>query len=120
MSVDPGAISGTGFFVGGVSGAAALVGQIGAVLPSGGMYLTLTGSPTTAVTAATSLATGVKPDQALRIDTKLDDGSPDTGEVRGAGAASAAAGCGLAGAAGAGGTYSTTIATNACAPYIHI
>jgi prepilin-type N-terminal cleavage/methylation domain-containing protein len=106
-------VSGNGIYVGGTTGAAALVNQIGAILPSGGMYLTITGDPTAAAGAATTL--GLKPDQALRIDTKLDDGAPDTGEVRPFGAAN----CGLAGAAGAAGTYTTTNTTNSCGLYVH-
>ena len=108
-----GKISGTGFFAGGSTGVAALVSQIGAILPAGGEYLTLTGSPTTAAGAAATL--GLRPDQALRIDTKLDDGSPDTGEVRAFGGAT----CGVAGAAGTGGTYTTTTTNNVCGLYIH-
>jgi hypothetical protein len=73
----------------------------------------LTGSPTTAAGAAATL--GLRPDQALRIDTKLNDGSPDTGEVRAFGGAT----CGVAGAAGTGGTYTTTTTNNVCGLYIH-
>lgn len=112
-NVPSGKISGTGFFAGGTTGVAALVSQIGAVLPAGGNYLTLTGSSTLAAGGAATL--GLRPDQALRIDTKLDDGSPDTGEVRAFGVAT----CGVAGAAGAGGTYTTTTTNNVCGLYMH-
>ena len=108
-----GKVSGTGWAVGGTTGVAALVSQIGAVLPSGGVYLVLTSDLTAAAGGATTL--GLKPDQALRIDTKLDDGSPDTGEVRAYGAAT----CGLPGAAGAGGTYVTTTTNNVCGLHVH-
>jgi prepilin-type N-terminal cleavage/methylation domain-containing protein len=106
-------ITGNGFFAGATTGVAALVSQIGAVLPSGGLYLTITADATAAAGGATTL--GLKPDQAFRIDTKLDDGSPDSGEVRGIGVAT----CGVAGVAGAGGTYTTTTTNNVCALYIH-
>jgi prepilin-type N-terminal cleavage/methylation domain-containing protein len=108
-----GKISGTGWFVGGTTGVAALVAAIGAQLPSGGMYLALTADPNAAPGAATT--EGLKPDQALRVDTKLDDGAPDTGEVR----AFQNANCGIAGVAGAAGTYTTTNTVNACGLYIH-
>jgi prepilin-type N-terminal cleavage/methylation domain-containing protein len=64
--------------------------------------------------------TGLKPDQALRIDTKLDDGVPDTGEVLGIGTAGAAAGnCGTVSGAAAG-TYATINTQATCALYVRI
>jgi hypothetical protein len=56
----------------------------------------------------------------LRIDTKLDDGVPDTGDVRAFGAVGAGAGqCGTLSAAGTAGVYSTLNTSVACGLYIH-
>jgi hypothetical protein len=75
---------------------------IGATLPQNGMYLVFTNSPTLAQGAAT---VALIPTQALRIDTKLDDGLPDAGDVRGSGGAGMGAGnfCGNPGGAPANG-----------------
>jgi hypothetical protein len=90
---------------------------IGATMPQNGMYLVFTNSPTAAQGAATVALT---PDQALRIDTKLDDGLPDTGDVRGAGGAGMGAGnfCGNPGGAPANG-YATINAYATCGLYVH-
>lgn len=57
---------------------------LGATALSSGTYLAATNN----VAAATSAATvGLRPSQALRIDTKLDDADPTTGDVRGYGGA---------------------------------
>jgi prepilin-type N-terminal cleavage/methylation domain-containing protein len=90
---------------------------IGATMPQNGMYLVFTNSPTAAQGAATVALT---PDQALRIDTKLDDGLPDTGDVRGAGGAGMGAGnfCGNPGGAPANG-YATINSYATCTLYVH-
>ena len=49
------------------------------VNPLGGFYLTLTGNPGAAPDAASGV---VSPNQAQRIDTKVDDGVGNTGSVR--------------------------------------
>jgi prepilin-type N-terminal cleavage/methylation domain-containing protein len=77
-------ISNNGFGVGSTSVppvAGDFAGVIGgaATLPAPGVYLVLTGSLAGAQTATTGQLTA---SQALRIDTKLDDGVPDTGEVQ--------------------------------------
>jgi prepilin-type N-terminal cleavage/methylation domain-containing protein len=64
---------------------------------------------------------GLSPDQGLRIDTKLDDGVPDTGQVLAFGTTGAGVGsCGSASAAGVAGTYSTLGTAATCGLYIHI
>jgi prepilin-type N-terminal cleavage/methylation domain-containing protein len=88
-------------------------GLIGTVNPQGGLYLAILNS----VAAPAAGTAGLTPDQALRIDTKLDDGAPDTGNVRAFGGAT----CGLAGAAGgAAGAYVTSTPTIACGLFDHI
>lgn len=89
---------------------------IGANLPQDGMYLVFTNSPTAAQSATTVALT---PDAALRIDTKIDDGLPDTGDVRGAGTAGMGLGtaCGNAGGAPANG-YATINKTANCTLYV--
>ena len=51
---------------------------IGAGVPEQGLYLTLNNS----VAAPVAATSGLKPDEAGRIDTKVDDGVTDTGLVR--------------------------------------
>jgi prepilin-type N-terminal cleavage/methylation domain-containing protein len=109
-------ISGNGFEA---SSSTGIIGNftsiIGATVPNSGLYLTLISliGPPGAATV------NLKPDEALRLDTKIDDGAPDTGNVRAFGAAGPAA-CGQAGGAGLGGTYSTNITSAQCGLYIHI
>ena len=70
--------------------------------------------------AAPGAAVGLSPDQALRIDNKLDDGVPDTGQVLGIGTAGIAAGnCGSVSGAAAG-AYATINTQATCGLYIHI
>jgi prepilin-type N-terminal cleavage/methylation domain-containing protein len=105
-------ISGNGFQVGSITSTKpALAGELGAT-PSSGTYLTLT-SDIGVITNATGL--GLRPSQALRIDTKLDDASPDTGDVRAFGGNT----CGVVAGAVAG-TYATANAGNTCGLYIRI
>jgi prepilin-type N-terminal cleavage/methylation domain-containing protein len=88
---------------------------LGATVPSSGLYLTITN----AVAAPAANTVGLKPDEASRLDAKIDDGAPDTGDVRAFGAAGAA-GCGVLGAAGSGGTYSTSISSAQCGIFVHV
>lgn len=92
-------------------GSAGLPADLGAAVDStgasAGMYLTIVN----AVGAATTGTTGLKPSEALRIDTKLDDGIPGTGSVRAIGTAT----CGGTGAAG---TYLTSGSGATCGLYV--
>jgi prepilin-type N-terminal cleavage/methylation domain-containing protein len=86
-------ISGGGFDVGWNSGLAAvpLSGLISAVLNAtqSGTYLALHGTPNAAAgVGAADLF--LRPNYAKRIDTKVDDSSPNTGDILAAGAAGAA------------------------------
>jgi hypothetical protein len=75
------------------------IGLIGPAVPDQGLYLTI--NP--AVAAPAAATTALKPDQAGRIDTKMDDGVPDTGLTRAfgtAGNAANAVNCGIAGPPG--------------------
>ena len=56
---------------------------LGAGVPDQGLYLTINNS----IAAPVAATTGLKPDQAGRLDTKIDDGVPDTGIVRAFGTA---------------------------------
>ena len=88
---------------------------IGATVPNSGLYLTITN----AIGIPAIATAGLKPDEALRLDTKIDDGAPDTGDVRAYGTAGAN-NCAVAGAAGVAGSYSTNITSAQCGLYIHI
>ncbi len=70
-----------GFHVGSSTGAAADFGGtvVSAVGANAGLYLTMTQNPGAAI------APSMTPNQAARIDTKLDDGVPGTGSTRGFG-----------------------------------
>ncbi len=115
-------ITGNGFGVGSTSVppvAGDFAGVIGgaATLPAPGVYLVLTASLAGAQTATTG---GLTASQALRIDTKLDDGVTDTGEVQAFGTAGAVSGtCGTATAGGVAGTYATVGNSAVCGLYIH-
>jgi prepilin-type N-terminal cleavage/methylation domain-containing protein len=115
-------ITSNGFGVGSTSippVAGDFAGVIGAAatLPAPGVYLVLTGTLAGAQTATTG---GLTASQALRIDTKLDDGVPDTGEVQGFGTPGALNGdCGTASAAGVAGVYATVGNSAVCGLYIH-
>lgn len=82
-------LGGSGFFAGSTAGLAghfpgSLAGA--ATPPPSGLYLALT------LTAAAAPAEAITPNQAQRIDTKIDDGVPATGTVRSYGAATCVAG----------------------------
>jgi hypothetical protein len=105
-------ISGVGFQASSSTGAIAQFPNIiGATVPNSGLYMTINNA--VAVPAAGTV--GLKPDEALRLDTKIDDGAPDTGDVRAFGGA----GCAVAGAAGVAGTYTTSNASAQCGLYLH-
>lgn len=115
-------LSGNGFGVGSTSIPPVVGDFLGGVnilatnMPNPGIYLVLTGS----LAAAQGVTTGqLTADQALRIDTKLDDGVPDAGEVRAFGALGLVAGqCGSASGATAG-QYATAGTSAVCGLYIH-
>lgn len=91
---------------------------IGAGVPEQGLYLTINNS----IAAPTAATVGLKPDQAQRIDTKVDDGVPDTGLVRAFGAAGIVANainCGSASAGAVPGAYATDTAAASCGLHIH-
>lgn len=70
-----------GFHPGSSTGALAnFAGIVGATLPNQGLYLGLT------LTPAAAPAVALNPNQAFRIDNKIDDGQPGTGSVRAFGA----------------------------------
>ena len=92
----------------------ALANAVGVLGTQGGLFLAIV--PTIGAVAATT--TGMLPNEAFRIDTKLDDGSPGTGDVVGIGTAGTAAG--NCGAALQGGQYATGFVTQSCGLYIHI
>jgi prepilin-type N-terminal cleavage/methylation domain-containing protein len=92
----------------------ALAGAVGVLGTQGGLFLAIT----PAIGPLTAASTGLLPNEAFRIDTKLDDGSPGTGDVVGIGTAGVAAG--NCGAAGQGGQYATGFTTQSCGLYIHV
>ncbi|MBI2235136.1 MAG: prepilin-type N-terminal cleavage/methylation domain-containing protein [Micavibrio aeruginosavorus] len=102
----PGAkINGVAILAGSATTAANLGGAISTLDASAGLYLVLT--DTIGAQSATTL--GLKPTEALRIDTKLDDGTAITGTVRARGATCATAG-----------VYATNTAGQTCGLYIRI
>ena len=112
-----------------VSGNAVLVGgsQTGALADFSNPITGVAVSPGTYLVIAQQIAApgnanvGLVPDQALRIDTKLDDGVPDTGQVLAYGQAIAGpGGCGVATAGAVAGTYSTSNTQATCGLYVHI
>lgn len=109
-------VSGNGFQASSSTGAIGnFPGIIGTTVPNSGLYLTLIN----AIGVPSATTVNLKPDEALRLDTKIDDGAPDTGNVRAFGAGTAT-GCGTPGAAGSGGVYATNITSAQCGLYIHI
>jgi prepilin-type N-terminal cleavage/methylation domain-containing protein len=92
------------------------IGLIGAGVPDQGLYLTI--NP--AIAAPAVGTTALKPDQAQRLDTKMDDGIPDTGLVRAFGNAAIVANALNCGNAGPPGVYATDTAASACGLYVHM
>lgn len=103
----PGAkINGVAILAGSATVPGDLTGAISTLDASAGLYLVLT--DTIGAQSATTL--GLKPTEALRIDTKLDDGTAITGTVRARGAA----------CANAAGVYATNTAGQTCGLYVRI
>ena len=97
--------------------AADFTSMIGGGTGSSGTYLVIASK----IQAPGAGNVGLAPDQALRIDTKLDDGVPDTGQVLAFGTAGAGVtNCGQASAAGVAGTYTTSTSQATCGLYVHI
>lgn len=110
----PAAKMGGGFHIAFLTGLVAPPAFIGANLPRAGHYLALHNAPNAAVAAGTA---GLTPNQAFRIDSKLDDGSATGGSVRGMGTPGTAAGnC----ANVADGLYNEADPALACGLYIRI
>jgi prepilin-type N-terminal cleavage/methylation domain-containing protein len=92
---------------------------LGAGVPEQGLYLTVNNI----IGAPTAATVGLKPDQAGRLDTKIDDGVPDTGLVRAFGAQGIIANainCGSITAGAVPGAYATDTAAASCGLHIHI
>jgi hypothetical protein len=96
-------------FPGWKSGALAGAIGLGANGTNDGLFLTLNG------TVAGADDAGLKPTEALRIDTKLDDGDPSVGDTVAGGA-----NCGTAAAGAVAGTYTTTATTDVCSLFVRI
>ena len=107
-------ISGNGIIIGSIQTiTAGLTDAIGTDGSSAGLYLAVVNQ----VLAGGNGNVGLKPTEALRIDTKLDDGVPGGGSVLGFGGAN----CGTANTAGgAPGTYATATNNATCGLYIRI
>ncbi len=103
-----GKLSGTGLHVDSITGLAAELPNMmaGGPAPNAGLYLALHGTQNGAV-AATGVIT---PTRAFQMDTKIDDGLPQTGSVRGAGAATCQVGT----------AYNQAVNTALCNLYIRI
>lgn len=115
-------VSGGGYDVGWYQGGITLskLQDTTATIPApSGEYLALHGTANTVVggTAADSFLT---PNLAARIDTKIDDGQPNSGTVLAAGNAAAAAAPALscASAATAAGVYNESVSASVCSLYI--
>jgi hypothetical protein len=107
-------ISGNGFQAGSIlatSDSPSTV--IGDVKAPNGVYLTLTST----IGAQDADTAGLRPSQALRIDTKLDDATPDSGEVLAFGNGDD---CGTATNEGVAGIYSSANNSSECGLYIRI
>lgn len=99
--------AGSGAGLGGVSATGADLAAIRA-----GHYLGLNNTPNAAMANVGFLT----PNQAFRVDSKMDNGAPNTGSVVAGGAAPGAAGC--ASAAGAAATYNEAVANSLCNLFI--
>ena len=80
------------------------------IAPSAGLYLTLT------QTAGAIPASTITPNQAQRLDTKIDDGSPGSGSVRAGGTV----GVGATDCAASVTLYNETVNGNNCVTYVRI
>jgi len=102
-------ISGNFIQAGNAVAPADLAGAVDSTGAQSGLYLTVIN----AVGVPSATTVGLKPNEGLRIDTKVDDGVPGTGIVRGIGGAT----CGSTGAAG---EYNTALSAANCGLYIKI
>jgi len=111
-------ITGGGFDVGWYGGGLTLNGMQGTVNnANAGEYLALHGTANAIVNGAAADAF-MTPNQATRIDTKIDDGLPNTGTVlAGASAGAGAASCAAAGTAVA--VYNEALSNALCTLYIN-
>ncbi|MDB5490505.1 MAG: prepilin-type N-terminal cleavage/methylation domain protein [Micavibrio sp.] len=89
--------------------ATGLTGAVGTLGASSGLYLAVVST----VAGASATNVGLKPTEASRIDTKLDDGVPGSGSVLGIGGTT----CGSATATG---VYDTKTNNATCGLYVHI
>lgn len=114
-------------FIGYENGTYAPVGALatgasgGAPIPRAGHYLLIhngaAGAVTTSTGAGATTTASLTPSQAFRIDTKLDDGTPNNGAVFAMGAGSAT-GCASANTIAA--TYNTAVTGTVCGVYIRV
>lgn len=107
-SLYPAATVSGGYHVGGVRAAAELTGAVATVGARSGTYLVLT------QTAGAAPAATLTPNQAFRIDAKLDDGVPGTGSTRSNGGGEGGGGCASATA------YNESVPDAACFLYTRI
>jgi prepilin-type N-terminal cleavage/methylation domain-containing protein len=112
-------ISGGGFDVGWYAGGVSLAGQqnTDATNPApAGEYLSLHGTAG-AATAGSAADSFLTPNLAARVDTKIDDGQPNTGTVQAAGAA-AASGTSCASGATVASVYNEALTQALCSLYL--
>lgn len=104
-----------GGFTAGYEGTGALTADTAAANARGGHYIALRSNPTAAVAAGTAT---LPASSVARMDRKMDDGSPNTGIFRAAGAAAANTGC--ADGTGTTALYNERENPSACNAYIRI
>jgi prepilin-type N-terminal cleavage/methylation domain-containing protein len=98
--------------------AATLPGTFAVVGTNAGLFLAALPTVNTAMAVGT---TSLLPKDAGRIDTKLDDGAPGSGDVVGVGTQGIAIGnCGSITAGAVPGTYATANTQASCGLYVHI
>jgi prepilin-type N-terminal cleavage/methylation domain-containing protein len=114
VSIPQASITGASWQIGTLPVATALTAQIAATNPRAGHYILLDNSGVAVASAATAALT---PAQAARVDSKIDDGSPNTGSVVGMGAAGAAA-CASTNAAN--GVYNEALTDTICGLYVRV
>lgn len=110
-------IRGNAIQAGDVAAVGNLTGATFSAGASSGLYLAISQPAGATITAPQGA--GLRPSEAQRIDTKLDDGMPGTGSARGiGGGAGGATDC--ASAATAAGTYNTAQSASNCGLYVRI
>ena len=115
VSIPAASITSSSWQIGTLPVATALTSQIAGTNPRAGHYMVLDNSGVAASSAATASLT---PAQAARIDSKMDDGSPNTGSVIGMGGAAGAATCADTNAAG--GVYNEALTDTLCGLYVRV